>query len=47
MTNIYDLLCDMYNELKENILYYFNLYRNVEGNRPDIYTDRDTLTNIK
>lgn len=35
ITNTYDLLCDMYNELKENILYHFNLYRNVETNRID------------
>lgn len=31
ITNNYDLLCDMYNELKENIY----LYRNVETNRID------------
>ena len=35
ITNTYDLLCDMYNELKENILYHFYLYRNVETNRID------------
>ena len=32
ITNTYDLLCDMYNELRKNILYHFNLYRNVETN---------------
>ena len=32
ITNTYDLLCDMYNELRKN---HFNLYRNVETNRID------------
>lgn len=34
--NIYEPLRNMYNELKENVCYHFELYRNGEANRPDV-----------
>lgn len=34
MTNTYDSLLNVYNELKENVCYHFALYRNGEVNRP-------------